>query len=109
MLGKLKKGVCVQRNIPTRQNISSLLWLFVGVVWFSILLCFCFCLFFEGGVGGERGPLLCICFSFFSFLFFSVFQVFLQECLNHLISVEGKPSPDPKLRFEPGDLERKRF
>ena len=62
-----------------------------------------------GGVGGERGPLLCICFSFFSFLFFSVFQVFLQECLNHLISVEGKPSPDPKLRFEPGDLERKRF
>ena len=68
---------------------------------FGSLFCFVFVFvfFLGGGVGGERGPLLCICFSFFSFLFFSVFQVFLQECLNHLISVEGKPSPDPKLRF----------
>ena len=38
---------------------------------FGSLFCFVFVFvfFFGGGVGGERGPLLCICFSFFSFLF----------------------------------------
>ena len=72
---------------------------------FGSLFCF---VFFLGGGWGENG-VLCFVSVLVSFLFFSVFQFFLQECLNHLISVEGKPSPDPKLRFEPGDLERKRF
>ena len=78
---------------------------------FGSLFCFVFVfvfVFFWGGGWGEKG-FLCFVSVLVSFLFFSVFRFFLQECLNHLISVEGKPSPDPKLRFEPGDLERKRF
>ena len=77
---------------------------------FGSLFCFVFVfVFFLGGGGwGEKGVLcfVSVLVSFFSFQFSSFF---LQECLNHLISVEGKPSHDPKLRFETGDLERKRF
>ena len=40
--------------------------------------------------GGEEG-VLCFVFVLVSFLFFSVFQFFCQN-----VSVEGKPSPDPK-------------
>ena len=75
---------------------------------FGSLFCFVFVFVFFWGGWGEKG-VLCFVSVLVSFLFFSVFRFFLQECLNHLISVEGKPSPDPKLRFEPGDLERKRF
>ena len=60
---------------------------------FGSLFCFVFVfvfvfVFFWGG--GEEG-VLCFVFALVSFLFFSVFQFFCQN-----VSVEGKPSPDPK-------------
>ena len=83
----------------------------VAFCWRCLVLYFVLFLslfFFWGGGWGEKGVLcfVSVLVSFFSFQFSSFF---LQECLNHLISVEGKPSHDPKLRFETGDLERKRF
>ena len=55
---------------------------------FGSLFCsvFVFGFFFLGG-----GGVLCFVFVLVSFLFFSVFQFFCQN-----VSVEGKPSPDPK-------------
>ena len=103
MLGKLKKGVC-----PKKYFIVVVAFCWRCLVLYFVLFLFLFLFFFGGGGWGEKG-FLCFVSVLVSFLFFSVFRFFLQECLNHLISVEGKPSPDPKLRFEPGDLERKRF
>ena len=55
---------------------------------FCFVFVFVFVFFFWGG-GGEG--VLCFVFALVSFLFFSVFQFFCQN-----VSVEGKPSPDPK-------------
>ena len=107
MLGKLKKGVCPKKySHETKYFIVVVAFCWRCLVPYFVLFLFLF--FFGGGGWGEKG-VLCFVSVLVSFLFFSVFRFFLQECLNHLISVEGKPSPDPKLRFEPGDLERKRF
>ena len=55
---------------------------------FCSVFVFVFVFVFFGG--GEEG-VLCFVFVLVSFLFFSVFQFFCQN-----VSVEGKPSPDPK-------------
>ena len=59
---------------------------------FGSLFCsvFVFVFVFVFFWGGEEG-VLCFVFVLVSFLFFSVFQFFCQN-----VSVEGKPSPDPK-------------
>ena len=65
-----------------------LLALFGSLFCFVLFLFLFLFLFFLGG--GEEG-VLCFVFALVSFLFFSVFQFFCQN-----VSVEGKPSPDPK-------------
>ena len=63
-----------------------LLALFGSLFCFVFVFVFVFVFFW----GGEEG-VLCFVFALVSFLFFSVFQFFCQN-----VSVEGKPSPDPK-------------
>ena len=60
---------------------------------FGSLFCsvFVFVFVFAFFLGGGEEGVLCFVFVLVSFLFFSVFQFFCQN-----VSVEGKPSPDPK-------------
>ena len=81
MLGKLKKGVCPKKySHETKYFIVVVAFCWRCLVPYFVLFLF---LFFFGGVGGERGPLLCICFSFFSFLFsFPVFFARMFKSFN---------------------------
>ena len=88
MLGTLKKGVCPKKcSHETKYFIVVVAFCWGCLVLYFVLFLFLFLFFF---LGGEEG-VLCFVFVLVSFLFFSVFQFFCQN-----VSVEGKPSPDPK-------------
>ena len=90
MLGILKKGVCPKKySHETKYFIVVVAFCWRCLVLYFVLFLFLF-LFLFFFWGGEEG-VLCFVFALVSFLFFSVFQFFCQN-----VSVEGKPSPDPK-------------